>query len=62
MLIVRVWLEEHAEAPLRAVITRVSDVTEEERSMPLSASSPDDVLAIVEAWLDGLLPSREPRP
>jgi hypothetical protein len=56
VLVVRAWLEEHETAPLRAVITRVPDVLQD-AVPPLSASSREEVLAAVSAWLDGLLPA-----
>lgn len=55
VLIVRVWLEEHDCAPLRAVITQAPDVVTMERPAPLTASSAEEVVGAVQAWLDGLL-------
>lgn len=55
VLIVRVWLEEHEVSPLRAVMTRFSDVLTDEPPAPVNASSPEEIMAAVQSWLDGLL-------
>jgi hypothetical protein len=55
VLIVRVWIEDHPTSPLRAVITEVSDLESEAEPLRISASSVDDVSAIVRAWMVDLL-------
>lgn len=61
MLIIRVWLEDHPTAPMRAVITQQSDVEDDGPPVRLTASSAYDVCRIVRTWLNELVSGREVR-
>ena len=56
VLIIRVWLEEHETAPLRAVITQAHDVGADEPPDPVTVSSKQQVIDTVAAWLGRVFP------
>jgi hypothetical protein len=56
VLVIRVWLEEGAEAPLRARITRQVDASERE-PRESAASSEEEILDVVAGWLQAFRPA-----
>jgi hypothetical protein len=59
VLVVRVWLEAGDGPGLRARITRSLDLAKRDESAA-AAASPDEVLAIVRAWLDEFVARASP--
>ncbi len=57
VVVVRVWIEEAHENPLRARITLVRDL-EEGATEAVVASSPEAILEVVRQFLDTFLPVR----
>jgi hypothetical protein len=58
LLVIRAWIENDAEAGgFRARLTRVPDASTPEPVETVAASRAE-VVAIVEEWLDGLIPDR----
>jgi hypothetical protein len=58
LLVIRAWIENDAEAGgFRARLIRVPDTSTPEPVETVAASRAD-VVAIVEEWLDGLIPDR----
>ncbi|MDQ6728223.1 MAG: hypothetical protein M3066_18990 [Actinomycetota bacterium] len=54
LLIIRAWIEDGSPEPLRAQIRLGADVTAGfERTLTLA--DPDEICAVVEEWLDGIL-------
>jgi len=54
-LVIRVWLEGPGELRARLLTVQAADETPAEEMTVAVASSPDDVLAAVRAWLDGFV-------
>jgi hypothetical protein len=51
VLVIRAWLEEDGEKPLRARITSTLDVSAPRATEASGAASEEDVLGAVRAWL-----------
>ena len=54
-LLIRVWLEGPGELRARLLTVRAAAEVPAEETTVAVASSPDDVLAAVRAWLDGFV-------
>lgn len=59
VLVVRAWIEDHPTSPLRAVIT-VDDVEGDVPPTRLTASTVDEVVTAVRAWLEVLTGTAPP--
>jgi hypothetical protein len=53
-MVIRVWVERDAAAPLRARVTRTLDIDNREEIVSV-ASGVEEVCAIMRAWLDEFL-------
>jgi hypothetical protein len=56
LLVIRAWLEEGAERPMRIVVRMTAD-TARGFERELVFSEPEPVGALVDAWLAGMLPA-----
>lgn len=54
VLVVRAWIEDHPTAPLRAVVTTVTDVTDEDVAQQVVLATVEEVCQVVRRWLESL--------
>lgn len=54
VIVVRVWIESGAPAPLRARITTSSDLSTDEQTIAVAAGV-EEIMAAVRAWLESFM-------
>jgi hypothetical protein len=58
VLVIRVWFEDGAEAPLRARITRTLDVSAPDERETSAAVSEQEIMRAVRGWIRRVLAAR----